>query len=234
MSNTERIWLGCAAGFVAVLSKLLAQDYVLVEKLGNGEVSHFLAGYLVVALILVLMGGFVAWISEEKVRVKVAALAISAPALITTWAGGTKSQAADHAARESAQIGVFRFLDIVPSAHAGAERSPAPDNPRESMGTIERLQTGVGFFFGYGRDPLKYRVIAGEYPAREEAMRVAEKINSRDPRFNARVVDPTPGSEYFPVVVGETGYLSRAKEVKGELLATGVAPHARLVPAPQQ
>lgn len=230
MSTIERVILGCIAGFVAVLSKFLAQDYVFVvanaSNLTAEQILSYKIGYGLLTPILVLMGGFIAWVSEETKRMKVAALAISAPALVTTWAGGTKPSA-------------VAYYDLfLQSAYAQDARSAVTavhqDGPQSAkeVSTFEQIQKGVGVFFGYGKEPVKYRVVVGSFEDRDEAQRFADKVNKENSRLNAWVAERRPGNKYFPVVVGEYNYLSKANDLKKEALGTKSIKNAYLSAEP--
>src|SRR5215210_3442260 len=94
--QVEKIVLGALGGLAAVLTKFLGQDYAnIVEHASNltdAQIESYKVGYIILTPILMFLGALVAWASDERKRFKLIALAIAAPALITTWAGGTKGQ----------------------------------------------------------------------------------------------------------------------------------------------
>jgi len=219
MSNIEKAILGALGGFSAVLVKFLGQDYAnVVAHAANLTADQWLGykiGYGILTPILMFLGAFVAWISEEQKRIKIVALAIAAPAMVTTWSGGQKVESPL----------AFNGL-LVPSAYA------QPLNPAEEGGKAQypdtitekdawqQIQNGVGIFFGYGKQPPKYWVIVGSYKDKDAAQQFAEKVNTENKTLDAWVGIKLPGNDYYPVIVGGYSYLSEAKELKRKALAT--------------
>ena len=217
MSTYERIFLGVFAGLIAVLSKFMAQDYTFVvahaSNLTAEQIFNFKVGYGILTPVLALMGGFVAWVSEENKRMKVAALAISAPALITTWAGGPDPN------RGRASLDLFVASAYAqPSTTTQSETSPANRDAIKDIGAWERVQKGVGIFFGHGKEPIRYRVIVGSYKDRDAAQRFADQLNKENSRLNAWVADRRPDNPHYPVVVGGYNFLTTANTIKDEAL----------------
>lgn len=145
MSNIEKAVLGAFGGLSAVLVKFLGQDYaVVVANAANLTADQLLAykvGYGLLTPILMFLGGFIAWLSDEQKRVKIVALAIAAPAMITTWSGGQKASS------------VIAFNDLlIPSTFAqstappGMELSPANPDVVTETSTWKQIQSGVGVF----------------------------------------------------------------------------------------
>ncbi len=220
MSNIEKAILGALGGFSAVLVKFLGQDYAnIVAHASNLTADQLLAytiGYGLLTPILMFLGAFIAWISEEQKRIKIVALAVAAPAIITTWSGGQKVESA------------FAFNSLLDTHSAYAQPlNPAkkgmkvqnPDTITKNS-TWQRVQDGIGVFFGYGKQPLKYWVIVGSYKDKEAAQQFAETINAEDSTLNAWIGLKTPGNDYYPVIVGDYSFLSEAKELKQKALAT--------------
>ena len=218
MSNLEKAVLGALGGLSAVLVKFLGQDYAnVVAHAANLSADQLLAyqvGYGLITPILMFLGGFIAWLSDEEKRIKVVALAVAAPALITTWAGGSKPDA-------------LAFNDYVVSSAYAQPAAPAqqtlppayPETPTQQS-TWQKIEAGVGTFFGYGKEPQRYWVIVGSYKDRDEAQRFADRINAEDATLNAWIGLKLPGNDYYPVIVGEQSLLSDAKALKERALAT--------------
>ena len=219
MSNIEKAILGALGGFSAVLVKFLGQDYAnVVAHASNLTADQLLAyktGYGLLTPILMFLGAFIAWISEEQKRIKIVALAVAAPAIITTWSGGQKVESTL----------VFNSLLDTPSAYAQplnpAEEGIKAQNPDTitKKSTWQQVQDGIGVFFGYGKQPPKYWVIVGSYKDKDAAQQFAEKINAEDSTLNAWIGLRTPGNDYYPVIVGDYSSLSEAKELKRKALA---------------
>jgi hypothetical protein len=219
MSNIEKAILGALGGFSAVLVKFLGQDYAnVVAHASNLTADQLLAykiGYVLLTPILMFLGAFIAYISDEQKRIKIVALAVAAPAIITTWSGGQKVESK------------FAFHGLlVPSAYAQS-RDPAKEsikveNPDviTEKDTWQQIQNGIGVFFGYGKQPPKYWVIVGSYKDRDAAHQFADKINAEDRTLNAWVGLKVPPNDYYPVIVGDYSSLSEAKELRRKALAT--------------
>jgi hypothetical protein len=219
MSSIEKAILGALGGFSAVLVKFLGQDYANVvahvSNLTADQVLAYKVGYGILTPILMFLGAFVAWISDEQKRMKIVALALAAPAMITTWSGG------QHVESKAAFLGLF-----VPSVYAqpldpvkGNIKVENPDVITEKD-TLQQIQKGIGVFFGYDKQPPKYWVIVGSYKEKDAAKQFADKINAENKTLNAWVGLSLPQNDYYPVIVGDYSSLSEAKELRRKALAT--------------
>jgi hypothetical protein len=219
MSNAEKALLGALGGFSAVLVKFLGQDYAdIVAHASNLTADQLLAykiGYGILTPILMFLGAFIAWISDEQKRAKIVALAVAAPALITTWSGGSQNVESTIA---------FHGL-LVPSVYAQS-RDAAKENIKvetpdviTEKSTLQQIQNGIGVFFGYGKQPPKYWVIVGSYKDREAAQQFANKVNAEDKTLNAWIGLKIPPNDYYPVIVGDYSSLSEARELRRKALA---------------
>ena len=225
MSGLEKAILGALGGLSAVLVKFLGQDYAnVVAHAANLSADQLLAyqvGYGLITPILMFLGAFVAWLSDEQKRIKVVALAVAAPALITTWSGGNKPDTL-------AVNDVFIASAYAQPAPAQPMIDPAyPDAPTQQS-TWQKIESGVGTFFGYGKEPQRYWVIVGSYKEREAAQQFAERVNAEAPSLNAWVGLKLPGNDYYPVIVGDHALLSEAKQLRERALATRTVKDAYL------
>lgn len=86
------ILIGALGGLAAVSVKYLGQDHSFVtQNLQLGQTANLwalLIGYIILTPILMFLGGLLACMSGEVNRIKLLAIGVAAPALITTWAGG--------------------------------------------------------------------------------------------------------------------------------------------------
>jgi hypothetical protein len=96
----ERAAVGALGGLCAVIVKYLSQDnqtlidFVRAYSADAAPFSGFvpyIVDYAIITPILLFLGAVVGWISGESVRLKLFAIGVSAPALITTWSSGTAS-----------------------------------------------------------------------------------------------------------------------------------------------
>ena len=213
----ERIVLGLTAGFVSVLSKFMAQDYTYIVdnamNLTADQILSYKVGYGILTPILMIMGGFIAWVSEENSRIKVVALAISAPALITTWAGGTKA---------TSTVSLNDL--VVPSVYAQQTNAPVQQeiidpNTVQEEPLLTRIQKGIGIFFGFGKEPIKYKVVVGSYTEKKKAEEQLAKIKEENPKIDANLIEKKSSGEVsYIITIGEYNYLSEANQIRAKAL----------------
>ena len=188
---TIRLLWGVLGGIVAVGSKYIAQDHywvrVLVDTRQYDKIPGLLYFYGGLLLVLCLIGGVFAVASEENKKMKLLAIAVSAPALITTWLGGARADVS------VLSNGVQASL----ISQALADDGTRANNSAFWQGFLLPL--------GYGKDDSRYRVVVGSFTNRTEAALLAEKINKENPNLGAFVGERQPSNPYSPVIVG--GYL---------------------------
>src|ERR1700682_797179 len=94
--QARALW-GVLGGAVAVFSKYLGQDHywvrVMIDTREYAQIPGLIFFYVVLLVFLCFLGGVFAVASDETKKLKLLAIAVSAPALITTWLGGTKADA---------------------------------------------------------------------------------------------------------------------------------------------
>ncbi|MDD5723330.1 MAG: SPOR domain-containing protein [Syntrophales bacterium] len=233
MTKTERIVLGALGGLAAVCVKFLGQDYgAIISGLSNlsaDQILEYKIAYLILTPILMFLGGLIAFCSEENKRLKVLALAISAPALITTWAGGDKGDL---------YAGISAHL--MPAAYAQERDEQSSEKQRLQLKTPEqlsektafdRIKGGVGLFFGYGKEEKKYWVVVGSFKDRSAAQGYADEINKKNPSLGAWTgAKSPPPNEYYPVIVGGYLPLGEASLLKERVIAEHIAEDAYLSP----
>jgi hypothetical protein len=202
-------------GLAAVASKYLGQDHAYFLRLldlgDQVKIANLLFGYEIMAPFLIFLGGLVGWASYENHRIKLLAIAVAAPALITTWAGGATT--------------ATKFaLDVISPALAQGTSTDVQGGPS----AIE----GIKLFFGIGKDEERYRVVAGTFKDQSLAQAKAEAIRKFQPAWNAHVLQPKVGADQWAVVVG--GYLPypEAKRLKASILGAKLTDDAFLTSAP--
>lgn len=217
MSTIEKVILGALGGLAAVAVKFLGQDYPTLAThfadLTTNQILNYKVGYGILTPILVFLGAFVAWISEEQKRIKLVAIAVAAPAIITTWSGGTKPE--------------FRIAFDIPNSVYAQQVDPSKGGTigDTSKGSAEesawgKIKGGIGTFFGYGKEPRRYWVIVGSFRERNDAQGLADRINKEDRTLNAFVGVKVPPNDYYPVIVGGYNYLSEARKLREKALRT--------------
>jgi hypothetical protein len=196
ISGFGRCIIGAFGGLAAVASKYLGQDhsyYLRMLDLGNqSKIDNLWIGYYIMAPLLLFLGALVAWASYENHRLKLLAIAVAAPALITTWAGGATSVTKF----------AFSFID---QASAQTQMQNAVVKPG--------LGDGIKLWFGIGRDEQKYRVVVGSFKKPEDALLAATKINKTAPDLKAFVGEKAPGNDYYAVVISDFLTYPDAKKV---------------------
>ena len=185
----------------------------------------FKIGYGVLTPILVFLGAVLAWVSEEANRLKLLAIGIAAPALITTWSGGTKP----------ADTTMQLSFNIISTAYAiekeqGSSRSAINDPMERSYENWwDASLDGIKIFFGYGKEMKHYYVVVGSFKSYMQAKQHAQAVNQRNSKLNAHVGSKT-SNEFFPVVLGEPALLSVAHKVKERVNGSRIVNDAYLAP----
>lgn len=227
MTNIQRAAIGALGGLAAVFVKFLGQDYDTVvanaSNLSPELLMSYKVGYGLLTPILMFLGALVAWMSEETNKMKLIALAVAAPAMITTWSGGHKNSITPHA-------GYFISSAYAQSVSKSTDAPPPIQSNSSEPPIWQVIQNGVGVFFGYGKEPTRYWVIVGSYKDQNEARNVAESLNKRDQTLNAWVGVKAPPNDYYPVIVGNYSVLSEARTIKERALATRLVKDAYLSP----
>jgi len=159
--------------------------------------------------LLVFLGALMAWASYESHRVKLLAIAVAAPALITTWAGGATS----------ATKFAFSFVSTAYAADAAAD-----------SGEKVSIGNGLKLFFGIGKDEERYHVVAGSYKSKTDAALVAEKIIKKEPLLPVFIGERRPNNEFYPVIVGTYSSYSEAAKIKDKVKDLNLTPEPYLTP----
>lgn len=228
LATREKVLIGALGGLSAVCVKFLGQDYaLLIEQGSNLSADQWFAfkiGYFILTPILVFLGAVLAWVSDESSRVKLLAIAIAAPAMITTWSGGVKSN-------EATSLASF---SIISTAHA--EETDRKDKlitiidpmKRSAMSWWAAGKSGVKMFFGYGKEIKSYYVVAGSFKDKDSAVRHAQAINNKDVTYRA-YVGKKSSNGYYPVLLGEAVTLSRANTLRKTIVGKRVIRDAFLM-----
>jgi len=229
LSSSEKILIGAVGGLAAVCVKFLGQDYTTILHQGaNLTADQWFAyqiGYGVLTPILIFLGMVLAWVSDESSRVKLLAIAIAAPAMITTWSGGVKSDNVDLAS-----------FSIISTAHAAEPQNkkttllPVDPTIRSEKTWWSAVADGVKMFFGYGKEINSFYVVAGSFKSQEQAFAHSKAINNRDKSYQAHV-GPKTSNNYYPVLLGEADTLSNANRLRKKIIGRRIIKDAYLVNA---
>lgn len=211
MTSIQRVFIGTMGGLAAVCVKFLGQDYYMVvtqaANLSDQQITSYIVGYSILTPILAFLGGLVAWVTDEKNRLKLLAIGIAAPAMITTWAGDSQPY-------QSADV-----LDLViSSAYADSPASQEEASP---------IMDGVRLFFGIGKEIERYKVVVAKYDNKAEARQKASQINQQHGDLQTIVGQPMNGQ--YPVILDSYLTLSQAKTLKSRAEELGISNNIELI-----
>ena len=242
MPTIEKIVLGCLGGLAAICVKFLGQDYDFIitnyNYLESAKIHQLIFAYGILTFILMFLGGLVAGVSSEDHRMKLLALSVAAPALITTWAGGNKGK----------QIAWLEGFDktlsyslvsspLISSALADENTPPKQSQPAAGMEqkedestVLQNIKQGIKLFFGYDRSVKLYWVVVGSFVDRTQAESFAKKVNDKDQAFPAFVGFQKPDNPHLPVIIGTALPYQEAMALKERALQAKVVSDAYLSP----
>lgn len=205
-SDPQRIVVGALGGLAAVLVKYISQDHASVVQffstdLPRSAVFSIVGGYIVLTPILMILGGIIGWVAAETNRMKLFALGISAPALVTTWSSG----------------GTIKVSDILDNL--------APSTAVAQGGIAE----GIGSFFG--NVDRTYLIYVGSFSNRENSDRIVNKINNEVSSLYTiqREFTDAGGRLWHRVYVVQRFSLREALDIRERLLRSKVVDEAKLV-----
>lgn len=241
LSVGARVSIGVLGGVCALLLKFYAHDRGIVGEwafnLWQGTLSElhqiYFIEYILVAVVVIFFGGVIGYVSDERNKLKLLALGASAPALLTTLAGGieVKKEEPGQADRASIEIqsegqavwfmGQIRLVSIAHAAESGDSTRPP------------RIGDGIRVFFGLQPVDIRsidaerrYWVIVASERNRDDAEAVAASINASVPEFDAFVGARRPGNEFYPVIIGGKDAFvpyDEAMALRSRAVETGVA-----------
>jgi len=230
LSSSEKILIGAVGGLAAVCVKFLGQDYTIILHQGANLTADqwfaYQVGYGILTPILIFLGMVLAWVSDESSRVKLLAIAIAAPAMITTWSGGVKSN-------DNMDLASF---SIISTAHAAGQQnkkttlSRVDPTKRSDKTWWSAAVDGVKMFFGYGKEINRFYVVAGSFKSHEQALAHSKAINNRDKSYQAHA-GPKTSNDYYPVLLGEADTLSNANRLRKKIIGRRIIKDAYLVNA---
>jgi hypothetical protein len=213
MVRLERFGLGLLAGIVVVLNKIVSQGAsglrVVFEDLAkdSGAIFQFF-GYAGIAMATVLSAGFIALLFKENSRLKLIAMAVSLPALISAWGSAP------------AELAAKNFAFITPAF--------AQENSGASSG--ESFWRGVQLFFGGAPDVQKYRVVVASAPTPDEAAGLANRLQQSAPSLHVAVADRASGNPYFAVIASDFLPYADANAILAQVKKTQLGANAYLSP----
>ena len=220
-----RIIVGGVAGLASLAAKFLGQDAYYISKwyysTDLADIVNYkslILLYFIMGPALIFLGAIVCWAADETNRLKLIALGVAAPAMITTFAGGPKTDT------HSVRAAWYQEISPISPALAQAE------TPNCATADASIVQ-GAKLFFGLG-GAQDYWVIVGSYTDKNDADELAKTINAKHPEMKAFVGKRQPCNEFYPVIVGD--FLPYGDAVKlrrqAESLNPGSAPYLSAYP----
>lgn len=201
LSNTARTWWGVLGSLLAVLVKFHGQDlhwvHVHLDTHAYDRLMNLVIVYVLMLLILLPVGAIVAAASREHSRAKILMMAVAAPALVTTWAGGDKT------AKTFSLPQITELVWPIGTAYA-ADQSASPSGIS--------LKDGFSQFFGFNKDSGRYYVIAGPYKNENEASEAGKKLMQSRPSLSVFLGDSDKKTGAASLIIGQSlPYLEATK-----------------------
>jgi hypothetical protein len=212
MTGRERFLIGGVGGLAPVLMFLATGDF---QRFFAPGLAAMAVGYLVRAVILFFVGGFVVWLyRDESQRIKAFQLGVGAPAMIAGLLATTGGPAAPPPSR--ATLG----LSLIPVVYAQTTRG------QESLKHFTLpVQSPTGQFIQglTGAQPKNvWFVIAGSYLNLDSAKAEVERINRSFSSFHADAYAPYGDSPYYAVVIGANLTQEEARALTERAINSGL------------
>jgi hypothetical protein len=211
-SNIERVLVGALGGLAAVLVKYISQDHAAVVTfiathakagLPFSAIVDIVGGYFILGPMIIALGAIIGWVSNEFQRVKLFALGVSAPALITTLSSASSSGNTVKALLEPSSA----YAQIAPGGS---------------------LSAGLSSFFGGADRP--YAIYVGSFATQEKIHRIVDTINNQTIGLHAITVDVNGpnGNQLERIYVLRLFGLRDALEVRDKLIQSGLVDEATI------
>lgn len=212
ISHWGRVWVGCLGGLLVLTNKIVSQGAsglkTVFEDLARDKDAMFqFLGYVTIAIGTVAITAGIAWAVAEKSRLKLMAVAVSAPALISAWGAVPEG------------LGTRSLAFITP---AFAQTSAPTTTPAQSF------WRGVELFFSGAPEIPKYRVVVASAQSPDEAAAIATKLRQVAPMLQTAVADKAPGNPYFAVVASDFLSYAKASDILAEVKKTPLGSNAYL------
>ncbi len=219
MSSKTRFWIGGVGGLAPVIIFLIRVDW---EHIIMNVTGPQVAGYCVRALVLFLIGGFVAYLhGDEQKPFKAFELGLAAPALIAGYITASSLVPAQTApsvpgARPDASFAIVGVAYAEPQL---------PDSLSHNLKrfTLPKLSATTQFLEGLiGLTPRHvWFVIVGSHQRLEDARVQADDINRRNRKFKAEVYAPYGDNPCYAVVIGANLTQREARSLRDKAVRQG-------------
>jgi hypothetical protein len=208
-SSIERVLVGGLGGLAAILVKYISQDHAAVVQfisthtkagLPLSAIIDIVGGYFILGPMVIVLGAMIGWVSSETQRLKLFALGVSAPALITTLSSGNSVKLA---------------LLEPSSAYAQSVQDSS-------------LAPGLSAFFGGTDKP--YAIYVGSFATQAKIDRIVNAINEQTKSLHAITVDVTDagGNKLKRIYVLQLFGIKEALDVRDKLLQSGIVDEATI------
>lgn len=227
VSGSKRFFIGGVGGLAPVFALLVAVDFE--KNLVDTSTAQVL-GYMVRALALFAIGGFIAWLHEtEDKPFKLFEIGLGAPALIagliTAKSISPESPQRSAAAQPNHAVSMLFAMKSAIAQTSATESAPSsPTRTEPKSFTVPVQQGTAGFLEGLlGTRPSNvYYVIVGSHTKLEDAEKQANRINATDKQFTAQVYAPYGGSPYYAVVIGANMTKADANALRARAAQAGL------------
>ncbi|MEQ8335235.1 SPOR domain-containing protein [Nisaea sp.] len=225
ISTPMRIAIGAMSGIIAAIVKFYGAEFNDLfgrHALPNAGllINTVLISYLFLAIILATIGSFCAFLnSDETSKVKLVAIAMSAPAVFNSYYSGGFENSNTQKNVESGYIEFnneknLSLIDIFSIKYAIADTGQIKDYSKRNR--IDDLASGFSYILRIGE--RKCWIVVGSLKKYDDAVRFSEKIQEKDPKLGSFVGIKSNG--FYPVLIGgflpetEAKYLlSRASKI---------------------
>jgi hypothetical protein len=214
LSDRSRFLVGGVGGIAPVLINLFVIDLaaILVQVTPLVIIS-----YLIRVAALFSVGGFVAYLNQERDPYKIFQLGIAAPALITAIINGNNVTAPKPNITVPRVPAAYHITIFPTSAYA-----QAPDQDSVKQFTMPKetpsQQLSRGFFGTTSKNI--WFVIAASHVTKEQAEQEAQQIRQKG--FSADVYAPYGDNPYFAVVIGAALTLPEAQALRVRAIEAGL------------
>ncbi len=241
----QKALIGALGGLCAMMAKFLGGDinHFVVYLSGSATLlsEKAVIGYLLMTPVLMFLGAVVAGFSDQEKKLALLMISLSAPALITSWAGGSAPDAiADYKAAVPGVAPVegnpFAYHSLNRPTHSTLAFSPfnlslfakayaegedeatqlnpqaAPDAPAIQPSQQTDSKVGAGLQYFFNNTEAHYWLIAGSHPTLELAQQQVATINQEAQKRVAWVGKKVAPNPHYPVIIG--GYLPKSDALK--------------------
>jgi hypothetical protein len=212
-TSASRFVVGACGGLAAVCVKFLGQDLAYMQQLfeagdavSRTKLVSLGMAYSLFTPILMFLGGIIGWASEETTRLKLLAMGVAAPALVTTWAGGTAQDGPGTNIAGAAAPVIGQLLPV----------TPAFAQERPQLAQAPNIGQGVRLFFGIGKQEPRFTIVVGEHDSLADAEMQVKTLKAESPGLEILAAGPTAEGTYR-VVVGDYASFEAAERVRDEI-----------------